>query len=176
MVSAKCIRGGVGPVFEPVSNFFQESQQLLQRLDTLCKNGRLSRSGSRVRTIFEPFSNFFRTPISPEDLFEPVSNFFQESQQLLQRLDTLCKNGRLSRSGSRVRPIFEPFSNFFQTQLPRARAPSIQLRQSRPMPGCQSRPMPGSFAGYPFVSCGWGGGSNGRRAVPRGPGWPLRSV
>ena len=65
MVSAKCIRWGVGPGFVPVSNTFQESQQLLQRLETLCKNGRLNRSGSRVRTIFEPFSNLFRTPISP---------------------------------------------------------------------------------------------------------------
>ena len=74
---------------------------------------------------------------------------------------------------------FEPFSNRFRAFFKhncRARAPSIQLRQSRPMPGCQSRPMPGSFAGYPFVSCGWVGGSNGRRAVPKGPGLLLRSV
>ena len=111
MVSAKCIRGGVGPVFEPVSNFFQESQQLLQRLDTLCKNGRLSRSGSRVRTIFESFSNFFRTPISPEDLFEPVSNFFRNPSNYPKGLTHFA-----TMAVSVVQVLgFDPFSNRFRT-------------------------------------------------------------
>ena len=128
---------------------------------------------------FEPFSNRFRTffehRFHPRTFSNQFRTFFRNPSNYSKGLTHFAKM-----AVSVVQVLgFEPFSNRFRAFFKhncRARAPSIQLRQSRPMPGCQSRPISGSFAGYPFVSCGWGGGSNGRRAVPRGPGWPLRSV